>query len=542
MLKMIDFAEVKNQTQQLLDDDLKDISTWLAKWSNLAGEMRDAWITYKRGTYLGQEGASANYELLMNDYMPEFEDLQHQLALKAKTLTTQNVEEQSILTKILQEDLLYNKSSGDLGVQIQQTIRQHEALVANHSYDVDGQKVTFQRAQMELRKTSDSTKRHALWQQINLGWEKIYPEIDSIFARLISLRQLAASREGYENFTAQNWVLSERWDHTPKEALSTLDLIAEVFAETHEQIIASKAKRLGVHHLQPWDQEVDTPELYRKESLTQAEMVNAAKVALSSFEPSFVKIVESMEDTGNIDIMTRPGKRNYSAASYFAKTGQTMIYANLAGHIEDMRLLSHEIGHTIHYSYCVSNRPFWFKGSPSEVSECVAYIFQHVCVKNLRNSNLFSGDEFGTFLRLSGENLVESLMRVAHFERFQHWLYEQDAEGLEMSWLDQKFLSLSGYATSESATEIARSWRRRQHLISYPFREGTYALATVAALSFIGQYRAAPKESIQNFKAMMCVGRRASTTEAFAKGGIRFPFTKDDVLRARDCLHKWFDF
>jgi oligoendopeptidase F len=541
MLEMIDFGSVQTRTQKLLNNSAPSVSSWLSDWSDLASEMRDAWITYRRGTYLGLDGAAANYDLLMKDYMPKFEELQHQLATKARVMKATNAEEALILKKILEEDTLYTKSSGDLTVQIEQAIRQHEALVASHLHDIDGQKVTFQTAQMQLRTTQSSHKRYELWQQINFGWEELYPEIDRIFIKLIALRQEVARREGYRNFIAHNWMLSERWDYTPEETLKTLDAIAEVFGGTYSTVVKSKAQRLGVQNVLPWDQDVDTTRNHEQNTLTQEQMVEASKVALRLFDPSFVQVVEAMENANNIDILTRPGKRNYSAASYFATTGQTVVYANLAGHREDMRLLCHELGHTIHYAYCVPNRPFWFKGSPAEVSECIAYIFQHICVKNLQKSNLFSEAEFKKFLAVSGEHLVESLVRVTAFERFQHWLYEEEPQGLTPTMLDSTFAFLNGLDSSADSLAVARSWRRRQHAISFPFRDGSYALATVGALIFIGRYIEDSHAAIHGLKRMMALGRRGSTVEAFSLAGINFPFKMDDVLKAHEGLHQWFD-
>jgi oligoendopeptidase F len=128
-------------------------------------------------------------------------------------------------------------------------------------------------------------------------------------------------------------------------------------------------------------------------------------------------------------------------------------------------------------------------------------------------------------------------------EKFQHWVYQQDANSLTPLVLDEAYQRLATpFPIDWSGLEdvFSKSWRNRWHTFAIPFNNIEYLISWIGVLHFMRLYRKSPSESFAKLKEMMVLGRTAGVAESFKILGIEFPFSDQAIQQAREILEEEF--
>ena len=160
--------------------------------------------------------------------------------------------------------------------------------------------------------------------------------------------------------------------------------------------------------------------------------------ALAAFHPRFFSAAEDFFDSRRIDAEARPGKMDGAFCRSLAPSLPPFISIYYTGHVRDVMILAHEIGHGIHFLF--SQQQSYLNYAPSPLlSETAATFVEIVVADHLLGKKAFPGHR-AQFLASHIEGLLITVFRQTVLTRF-----EQAVHALRQD----RFLS---------AEEICRCW------------------------------------------------------------------------------------
>ncbi len=537
---------VEAQLKELVDAPVTEetLEPWLEKWSNIACEMNDAWLLLLQVKALdtSNDKASQELELLTGELNPKFNKYEETLRQKAQGFQGRTKNSKLILADLAKVTASYSGANSILWDEESTLQSSYETLRSRLRVKDGVEELTVQMAQGRLLATRDRGERYTLWQNINAAFEPEQDWIGDHYLQLCRLRQKIATNVGM-TYRDYQWHDLYRTGYTPDDTAKLLDWIAEAFEPLINEKTNREAKLLGLEKLKPWDVDLTLGEGMENRVLTEVEMVSAAKEALAQLDPSFADHVDKLQQRGAIDLMSRANKSPFNMATGLSANGLSYVRCNLTGHPMDLLMVLHEIGHTIHFSYTLPNKPFWLKFPPSEVTEFVAFFFQFAGGRHLGGTGMFTKNETEMFLQHLYDEVINSLVRVTNSERFQHRVFQAEVNNLaagDLSDFYQNSVVTAKVDWTNHEKTLRTLWQRRPHIFTYPFKDSAYAIAWIGVLLFLESYHRDPKGSFQNLRHMMSLGNTATISESYQVLGLEFPFTKQTVHQARDTLHTQF--
>ena len=121
---------------------------------------------------------------------------------------------------------IFREDNIPLFTTMEEKQQEYGAISAKMSIEVDGKKMTMQKAAL-LLKSTDRTKREEIYNKISsrrLQDEKV---LDDLFDELISLRQKIAKNADFDNYRDYMFAAMGRFDYNPKDCLNFHDAIAK---------------------------------------------------------------------------------------------------------------------------------------------------------------------------------------------------------------------------------------------------------------------------------------------------------------------------
>jgi oligoendopeptidase F len=541
------WSKIEQQLNNLVKTDLHDdnLDEWLVRWSDVKCEMNDAWLLLLRSASLDTSDKQAESELkvLTDNYNPIFWKYEEELFSKVNGLTGKTEFSHKVLSEVKKEVAIFSQQNTPLFQAESALQSDYEVAVSRITVKTGFEELTTQVAQTRLISTEDRNERFNLWKRISDAYLEHRQRFAEIYLQLCETRQSIAHNVGFHSYREFTWKELQRSGYSPDDTSHLLDMIAEEFEPIVSRKTFREARLLGLETLRPWDTNLVLDQDLRRRTLTQEEMISASRDALALIDASFGAHVDDLKARRAIDLMSRENKRPFTQAIGLSATGVGYINGNLAGHPLDQTILLHEIGHTIHYRYCLPNKVYWTKIPTQEVMETVAFFFQYAGTQFLANAGMFTQKEAKLLSHYVHDEIVSGLQRVSNSERFQHWVFQNSHKDLSVDVLDEGYLRVVklGNVDWTGYVDILRTqWQMRPHIFSYPFRDSAYAVAWIAVLQLLHNFKKNPRESLIRLEEMMALGNTATIPQSFGTLGLRFPFDRESVRVARMTLEEQF--
>lgn len=423
---------------------------------------------------------------------------------------------------------LYREENVALEAEMSVLAQQYGAISSKMTINHDGKEYTLQQAAKFLQQ-ADRQLREDIFRKIAARRMQDIDELNSLFNKLLALRQQVAQNTGFDNYRDYKFRALGRFDYTPEDCFAFHEAVREHILPLNKMLSEHRRKRLGLDKMHPWDgsaEPIGTEPLQPFE--TGAELSGKSTEVFSKLNSYFSSCLQTMMEMKRLDLESRVGKAPGGYNCPLPETGVPFIFMNAAGTIGDLITMMHEGGHAVH-SFLSHDLPLSaLKEYPMEIAELASMSME-----------LFSMEHWDVFFNNPEElqraqleeleRVISVLPWIATIDKFQHWLYTHPGHTNEertTEWL--KIMDeFSAGMTDWSGLEDYRSffWQKQLHLYEVPFYYIEYGIAQLGAIAMWRQYRDNKEQALNNYMNALSKGYTQTLPELYKTAGIQFNFS-----------------
>ncbi|MEE8469065.1 MAG: M3 family metallopeptidase [Planctomycetota bacterium] len=441
------------------------------------------------------------------------------------TAISQRYGEQLLRVMRIQEPTLATVNS-DLRVRDGALEDRYDKLIGSGEVLIGGETKTLARAQSLMSSDDGAVRREAF--EAYYGWYVAQrDELASIFDEQVGIRDQMGQNLGHANFIPLGYAIMQRTDYGTEEAAIFRAAVREFAAPLFRDLAEEQARALGTKTLAPWDNGYH-PNLNLAAGAAKPVSAQLDRFgrALQRLSPRISAHFERMRREGRIDFEERLGKVAGAYCITFSDEPGVAMLCNSTGAEQDIRTLSHEMGHAVQSWESQWIDAVDLHNPSSDACEIHSMALEFLCLPYL--DEFFDPQQLATFSRARWRESVRVIVWVTLIDDFQHWLYENPRASVgerELEFVRLHSLYTPGVDWSGEAAQFrASSWYRIPHLFRLPFYSIDYAIAELGAMQF-GMLDAVDHERcLETYLELCHLGGSLSLTGLLQASGLRSPF------------------
>ncbi len=508
---------------------------WLQDWSDLEAIITEATSRAYRARVenTADQAAETKYMNLVENILPKVKVAQNILEKRFAALEGYFDPETLEFQKRTRANLaIFHESNIPLEVEESKLDVEYDKLMSDISISVRGEELTLYGAMAKLLEP-DRALRQEVHEKLVLAWQAIRPKLEKMFLELLRLRRQKAKNAGFANFREMTWLAKSRFDYTPEDCQtfhqSILSKVVPVLKKTFEK----HAKLMGIESIRPWDAAVSPHGLEPLRPFkTVAELEQQTNQVFAGLSAEFGQMFATMRQK-NLDLDSRKSKAPGGFCDFFNQSGEAYIFMNAVGTHDDIQTMLHEGGHAFHAILSHQQQQLvWNYHGPMEFCEVASMGMEMLAMPYLEQSKggIYTPMESK---RAQAEHLLDSVVGflpyMACVDAFQHWLYVDAPEDVNIHAINQKwaelhrtFLPHLDYTDLED--ERAFRWQRQGHIFSSPFYYIEYGIAQVGALQVWQNAIQDEQKAVQMYCQALSLGYTKGLKELFGAAGLTLAF------------------
>jgi oligoendopeptidase F len=386
----------------------------------------------------------------------------------------------------------------------------------------------------QLARFQEETDRDTRFEAFDAGVKRRMQDkdkIETIYDKLLPLRQTIASNAGFDNFRSYMWKALKRFDYSPDDCHKFADAIEKSIVPLVRELDKQRQADLGVDSLRPWDLGVDPKGRQPLRPFPESDIdgfVTKTKQIFERMSPQLAADFETLRTNKNLDLESRKGKQPGGYQCNLEESGQPFIFMNAAGLQRDVETLLHEGGHAFHFLAAAANEPLTFlRQAPMEFCEVASMSMEALAADHY---DIFydNPDECARAKRAYLEGVIRFFPWMAIIDQFQHWIYTHPGHTPDErteQWLaiSNRFGSITDWSGYEHVK--ASNWQRQLHLFHVPFYYVEYGIAQIGALQLWMKSKEDPHKALSNYRTALKLGGTRPLPTLFATAGLRFDFS-----------------
>jgi oligoendopeptidase F len=422
----------------------------------------------------------------------------------------------------------------NISIQAELNVLQQQfgVISAKMSIEVEGKEYTLQQAAKFLE-NPDRKLRETVYKKIGDRRLTDKETLNNLYSNLLVKRNREAQNAGFQNFRDYKFKELGRFDYTKDECCQFHEAVKLHILPLVDAIYKMKKEKLGVDVLKPWDTDAEPAGTRPLQPFTTgSELLEKSIACFQKLDPFFADCLRKMNEIQHFDLDSRKGKAPGGYNCPLAETGAPFIFMNAAGQMGDVTTMVHEGGHAVHSFLAHGLELNSFKEYPMEIAEVASMAME-----------LFTMDHWDVFfenkeeLKRAKEYQLERTITIfpwiAAIDKFQHWVYENPAHGIEErseKWLEiLNEFSSSAIDFSELDEYRRYGWQRQLHLFEVPFYYIEYGIAQLGAIGMWKQYKVNPKQALENYTKALSLGGTKTLPELYKTAGLQFNFSSDYI-------------
>ena len=528
--------KIKLLFDNLLERDIKsadELEKWMLDQSELSAVLEEdmAWRYIKMNIDTTNKELAERFSFWIKEISPNIAPYSHKLNLKlveSPYLEELDQEKYCVYLRSVKKQIeIFREENIPLFTLMEEKQQEYGAISAKMSIEVDGEKITMQKA-AQLLKNTDRNKREKIYNKISqrrLQDEKL---LDNLFDELIALRKKISENSGFDNYRDYKFASMGRFDYTPKDCFNFHNAIAQEIVPIINSFEQKRKEKLEYTEYKPWDTAVDVdglPPLKPFEGGT--ELIDLSVECFYRLRPFFGECLSTMKAMKHLDLESKDGKAPGGFMYPLYEIGVPFIYMNAVGSQRDVVTMLHEGGHAVH-SFLSRDLPLTeFKSTPSEVAELASMAME---LLSMEHWDVFykNKDELKRAKLEQLEKALETLPWVASIDKFQHWIYtkKHTAQQRKEKWLEisaelgNQIIDWKGNENTH-----ANLWQKQLHLYEVPFYYIEYGMAQLGAIAMWRSYKELGEKALDNYMDALKLGYTKTIGEIYETAGIRFDFS-----------------
>ncbi|EDL65912.1 M3 family oligoendopeptidase [Bacillus sp. SG-1] len=389
--------------------------------------------------------------------------------------------------------------------------------------------------------SSDRETRKAAYVARARYFEENEEKFDDILHRLIKVRTAMSRKLGRQNFISLGYERMNRTDMSPNDLEKYRKQVKKHGVGFVSSLREYQKNNLGVEGLRFFDDKILSADGPPSLQLDTDEFLDKMKDLFKELSSETEVFYDSLMEKGNYDLLPRPGKKGGGYATYLGKEKEPFIFANMSGISNDVRLLTHEIGHAFQFFMSRDlNCPEYI--IPVDSAEIFSFAMERFTWPWMET---FFGEDT-TKYKLS--HLIEAFMYMplaSAIDEFEHFLYEQPEATMrerKQKWreLEASYQPELDYDGNEYL-EAGGAFHGIPHIYFSPFYFIDYDIAHILAVQL---WEWAQKDSEAAWKTYldMCrAGGSHSLKEHIEAAGLRSPFEEGSLSQIFTSVEKWLN-
>ena len=490
---------------------------------------------------------SEKFHFWINEISPKMSPYSHKLNIKlveCKYIDDLDSDKYKIYIRGIKNSIsIFREENIPLFTKMETKQQEYGSIVAKMNIEVNGEKLTMQKAQLLLKDTNRSF-REEIYNKIQkrrLQDEKV---LDNLYDELIELRQKIANNAGFKNYRDYMFSAMGRFDYTATDCYNFHDAIEQEIVPIITSLEKKRKEKLNYEVYRPWDTTVDTDGLPALNPFKDEN--NLTNLTIECFEklrPYFGECISIMRKMKHLDLESKNGKAPGGFMYPLHEIGVPFIYMNAVGSQRDLVTMVHEGGHAIHSFLSRKLKLTEFKSTPSEVAELASMSMELLSMKYW---DVFypNRNDLKRAKKEQLEKALEGLPWIAAIDKFQHWIYTNDHTSKERKekWIEidkelgNQVVNWDGYENSQ-----AIMWQKQLHLYEVPFYYIEYGMAQLGAIAIWREFILKGEEAIDKYIEALKLGYTKSISEIYETAGIKFNFSSDYVKELADFIKSELD-
>ena len=539
--------KIKSLFDNLVDREISNVlelEQWMLDQSELSAVLEEdmAWRYIKMNIDTTDKELGERFSFWIKEISPNTAPYSHKLNLKlVKSPYLKDLDQEKYriyLRSVKKQIEIFRKENIPLFTTMEEKQQEYGAISAKMSIEVDGEKMTMQKAAL-LLKSTDRAKREEIYNKISSRRLQDEKALDDLYDELILLRQKIASNAGFDNYRDYMFAALGRFDYTPKDCFNFHDAITQEIVPIINSFEKTRKEKLGNVSYKPWDTAVDVDGLAPLKPFDGGtELTDLSIECFNRLRPYFGESLATMKAMKHLDLESKNGKAPGGFMYPLYEIGVPFIYMNAVGSQRDLVTMVHEGGHAVHSFLSRDLSLTEFKSTPSEVAELASMAME---LLSMDHWDVFYSDA-ADLKRAKLEQLekvLEGLPWIASIDKFQHWIYttEHTAKQRKEKWLEISAELGNQIIDWEGNENVhANLWQKQLHLYEVPFYYIEYGMAQLGAIAMWRSYKQLGEQGLDNYMNALKLGYTKSIGEIYETAGIKFDFSASYIKELADFI------
>ena len=513
--------------------NVAELERWMLDRSELEAVLEEdmAWRYIKMNIDTTDKELGKRFAFWIKKILPKTAPYSHKLNLKlveSPYLKELDKEKYHIYLRSVNKKIeIFREENIPLFTEMEAKQQEYGGIVAKMSVEIDGEKMTMQKAALLLKNTNRA-KREEVFHKTSARRRQDEEALDNLFDELIVLRQKIAKNADFDNYRDYMFASMGRFDYTPEDCFDFHDAIEKEIVPIITSFEQKRKEKLGFENYKPWDTQVNVDGLDPLKPFDDGKvLIDKSILCFHRLRPYFGDCLATMQAMKHLDLESKDGKAPGGFMYPLYEIGVPFIYMNAVGSQRDVVTMVHEGVHAIHSFLSRDLEMTEFKSTPSEVAELASMSME---LLSMDHWNIFylNNSELKRAKLEQLEKALEMLPWVASIDKFQHWIYttKHTAKERKEKWLEISAKLGNQIIDWEGNENVhANLWQKQLHLYEVPFYYIEYGMAQLGAIAMWRSYKELGEKGLDNYMEALKLGYTKSISEIYETAGIKFDFS-----------------
>lgn len=432
---------------------------------------------------------------------------------------------------------LERKSFSEKNIPLQQKeaklCNEYEKIIASAEIDFDGEKRNLYGV-MKYFEDEDREVRKAAWKKYEEFFASHEKRFEEIWDELIKVRNEQGRNLGFENFIPLGYMQQGRTDYNAADVASFREQVKEELVPLCSKLYEAQAKRLNLDKVRVYDENCVFADGNATPIGNDDELVEIAREMYKDMSKETGEFIDFMIDHELLDLKNKPGKASTGYMTSILKYKAPFVFSCFNGTIEDIQVLTHELGHAFAGYEAMRNQPIAdYYSESTDIAEIHSMSMEQFAYPYAEK---FFGDKADKFRFQHLQEAITFVPFGVAVDEYQHIVYahpELTPKERTAEWkkLEAKYMPWRDYDGMEF---FGRGgwWYHKIHIFLYPFYYINYTLTTMGAMEFKKKMREDKTSAWNDYMNLCKVGGSKSYLETLAYANLSDPFKPGSVKKA----------
>lgn len=548
----VEFESIENGLKQIIADikNAKSVDEILNARESLLSILEEyvtsISLAYMRHTINTVDEFYNNEKDYYDEIGPQFENYLQQCTVAILDSPFRDELEKELSPVLFKSYEVMSKSMSpeiiDEMVEENQLVTKYSKLMSGMTFDFKGETMPLSILRKYM-KDDDRQVRKQAYEVLGKGLEEHAQELDTLYDKLVKVRDKMAKKIGYENYIELGYYRLGRISYDQKMVEKFRKNVLEDIVPVVSNLKIENAKRMGIEDFKLYDNDVYLPGGDPKPVIDTDGIFKAAQAMYRDMGQEAGEFFDMMLKNEAFDVVSRKNKWGGGYCTNFEKYKQPFILANFNGTSADIDVVTHEAGHAF-ANYLTANNKYALELGVGgmETAETHSMSMEFLTEKHM---DKFFGEDATRYKYMHAFDALSFIPYGTIVDYFQHIVYakpDMTPSERNETWnkLEAQFRP---YLSSEGMTYLSKGtrWQYQMHIYETPFYYIDYCLAQIVAFEFLLESLEDYDRAFEKYVHFVSQGGEALFSDLIKEAELGSPFEdgalKDVAAKIQEHLH-----